>query len=235
MHMPEANRLDQVADVVRNVIRRVRPANVDEAAITRTGEGPDVSIILVPHRALGGLTLGLWADAKGVQLFWANVGDLSYHDDIDLGITVRELPWADDWEKQLVAALETELRRPIDLRSRKRLLHATLVCTVSSDRKEKFRNWLAELDDDSRARFQQFLAIAAETLSGRQSSRARAHGPRGTSVLVDTNTLISCDTASVWRPRAGSGAQIPPALRNFIEGNEASLAPLYWYEGGAQV
>jgi hypothetical protein len=78
MHMPEANRLEQVADVVREVIRRVRPANVDEAATTRTGEGPDVSIILVPHRALGGLALGLWADAKGVRLFWADVGDLSY-------------------------------------------------------------------------------------------------------------------------------------------------------------
>lgn len=139
MHMPEANRLDQVADVVREVIRRVRPANVDEAAITRTGEGPDVSIILVPHRALGGLAVGLWADAKGVQLFWAKVGDLSYHDDIDLGITIGELPWADDWEKQLVVALETELRRPINLRSRKRLLRSTLVSTVSSDRKE--RSW----------------------------------------------------------------------------------------------
>lgn len=120
VHMPEANRLNQVADLVPKVIRRVRPADVDEASITRTGEGPDVSIILVPHRALGGLALGLWANAKGIQLFWANVGDLSYHDDIDLGITVVELPWADDWETQRVTALETELRRPINLRSRKR-------------------------------------------------------------------------------------------------------------------
>jgi hypothetical protein len=33
---------------------------------------------------------------------------------------------------------------------------------------------------------------------------------------VPTNTLIRGDRASVWRPRAGSRAQIPPALSKYV-------------------
>ena len=35
------------------------------------------------------------------------------------------------------------------------------------DQQVNFRNWLAELDDDSRARFERFLEIAAAALSRR--------------------------------------------------------------------
>ena len=48
-----------------------------------------------------------------------------------------------------------------------------------SDQQVNFRSWLAELDDDSRARFQQFLDLAADAVSGRTAADPRALGPIG--------------------------------------------------------
>jgi hypothetical protein len=40
--------------------------------------------------------------------------------------------------------------------------------------------------------------------------------PARGALLPSTNTLIRSDRATVWRPRADSGAQIPPALAKYV-------------------
>jgi len=61
---------------------------IDESETALTGEGSHCLIVLIPHRALGGVSIVVWLDAKEAQVIWAQVGGLEYHDDLDLGILV---------------------------------------------------------------------------------------------------------------------------------------------------
>lgn len=107
-----------LADLVREVVDEVRPANIDPAAITVTDEGPESEIVVVPHRDLDGISLVAWADPKGARLLWAHVGDLSRHDDLDLGVVVESMSYHLDWQARLRDAIAAELKRAIWLRSR---------------------------------------------------------------------------------------------------------------------
>jgi len=88
-----------LTELVGSVLEERRPGNVDPAGPIRTGEGPEVEIVIVPHRDLDGISLVAWTDQKGARLMWAHVGDLSTHDDLDLGVVVENIPCAKHWAR----------------------------------------------------------------------------------------------------------------------------------------
>lgn len=112
----------KVADLVSAVFQRVRPENIDPAGMTVTSEGPEVEIVIVPHRDLDGVSLIAWTDQRSARLLWAHVGDLSYHDDLDLGVVVASFLYEGDWRARLQEAVVAELSRPIRIQSRSGLL-----------------------------------------------------------------------------------------------------------------
>ncbi|MDQ6721500.1 MAG: hypothetical protein M3003_12005 [Candidatus Dormibacteraeota bacterium] len=127
-----------LADLVRGVVDHVRPENVDPAGTVVTGEGPDVEIVIVAHRDLGGVSLVAWTDARGARLLWATVRDLSRHDDLDLGTVVESISYDGDWGTALRAAFAAELRRPIRLRSRTGWLRGPRVeCSIVSGGRDR--------------------------------------------------------------------------------------------------
>jgi hypothetical protein len=107
-----------LADLVRAVVDQVRPENVEPAGAIVTGEGPEVEIVIIPHRDLAGVSLVASTDARGARLLWANVGDLSTHDDLDLGVVVESISYDGDWRARLRDSFAAELRRPIRLHLR---------------------------------------------------------------------------------------------------------------------
>lgn len=107
-----------LADLVRAVVDQVRPENIDPAATTVASEGPEVEIVIVAHRDLGGVSLVAWTDTRGARLLWADVGDLSRHDDLDLGVVVESISYDGDWRARLRDSFAAELRRPIRLQGR---------------------------------------------------------------------------------------------------------------------
>lgn len=114
-----SDRHASVLAVFRSALARARPAQVrpDEAATT--GEGPAVCILVVPHHCLGGVALVAWSDADGVDVLWADVGDLGRHDGIDLGPRVASVRRHEPrWEEQLDQVVTAELARPLTLRPR---------------------------------------------------------------------------------------------------------------------
>jgi hypothetical protein len=127
-----------VVETVRLVLEELRPANVDNPAVTVTGEGHEVEIVIVPHRDLGGVSLVLWTDKNATQLLWAGIGDLSTHDDIDLGAVVTRIPHEGDWPAKLRDAVTAELHRPIRLNSKRGLFGRPRIdCYVTVAGKDK--------------------------------------------------------------------------------------------------
>jgi hypothetical protein len=137
--MPHPKAMDSaVVEIVRRVLNELGPENVDSSAVTATGEGSEVEIVIVPHRDLGGVSLVLWTDNNGTQLVWAGIGDLSNHDDIDLGEVVKRIPHEGDWGLTLRDAINAEFRRPIRLNYRRGFLARPRIdCYVTVGDKEK--------------------------------------------------------------------------------------------------
>jgi hypothetical protein len=128
----------KLADLVQAVIESVRPENVDHQGTTVTGEGPEVEIVIVPHRALSGVSLVAWTDGRKARLLWAQVGDLSTHDDLDLGVVVASIPREGDWQGRLRNAIEAELRRPIRLRTRTGWFRSpSVVCSIVTEGRDR--------------------------------------------------------------------------------------------------
>jgi hypothetical protein len=46
-----------LAELVGSVLEERRPGNLDPAGPITTGEGPEVEIVIVPHRDLDGISL----------------------------------------------------------------------------------------------------------------------------------------------------------------------------------
>lgn len=105
-------------DLVGAVLEQARPENVDPKGPVVTGEGPEVDIVIIPHRDLGGVSMVVWTDTRDARLLWAHVGDLSTHDDLDLGVVAERFPYEAGWHGRLREAIAAELRRPVHLRSR---------------------------------------------------------------------------------------------------------------------
>jgi hypothetical protein len=90
---------------------------VNPAETFITGEGVDVCILIIPHRWLGGVSLVVRSFPPGIDLLWAAVVDLSYHDQLDLGYVVAR--WRTTEGTRLVelkARLTEELSRQIEWR-----------------------------------------------------------------------------------------------------------------------
>ena len=127
-----------LAELVGSVLEERRPGNVDPAGPITTGEGPEVEIVIVPHRDLDGISLVAWTDQEGARLMWAYVGDLSTHDDLDLGVVVERIPFEGDWRSRVREALGAELSRPLLLRRRRGLFGTHLVdCWIVAAGKNK--------------------------------------------------------------------------------------------------
>lgn len=62
---------------------------IDESETALTAEGSSCLIVLIPHRALGGISIVVWLDSTHAQVTWAQVAGLDCcHDSLDLGILV---------------------------------------------------------------------------------------------------------------------------------------------------
>jgi hypothetical protein len=138
----------KLADLVGAVIEQRRPQNVDPGTMFETNEGPEVEIVIVPHRDLGGVSLVAWTDRRRARLLWANVGDLSTHDDLDLGVVVEEIAFEGDWHSRLRDAIAAELDRPIRLRTRRGLFGARIEYWIAAAGKERRIGVLRASKDD---------------------------------------------------------------------------------------
>ena len=127
----------KLTELVSSVLGSVRSENVDPTGPTVTNEGPDVEIVIVPHRDLGGVSMVAWVDKRSARLLWANVANLSTHDDLDLGVVIERIALEGDWRSRLREAIAAELNRPIELRTRRGLLGARVECWIVADGKEK--------------------------------------------------------------------------------------------------
>lgn len=113
---------------LRASLQELRPDQIDpdETAVTAEGEG--CLICLLPHRSLGGLSIvvtlveqKLWFRRAPTKLFvsWAQIGDLTYHDDLDLAVGTTVVALAEPLESSLeeaLAAVREELGRPVVVR-----------------------------------------------------------------------------------------------------------------------
>ena len=123
--------------MVGSALAQGRSENVDLTGVTMTGEGPGVEIVIVPHRDLGGVSLVAWTDERGLRLVWADVGDLSTHDDLDLGLIVERIPYEGDWQRHFRDAFAAELERPIRLRARGGLFGPRVECWIEAAGKSR--------------------------------------------------------------------------------------------------
>ena|SRR2546430_11081965 len=126
-----------LAKLVGSALEHGRSENVDPKGVVVTGEGPEVEIVIVPHRDLGGVSLVAWTDDHGARLVWADVGDLSTHDSLDLGFLVERIPYEGDWRKRFGDAFAAELERPIRLRARGGLFGARVECWIDAAGKSR--------------------------------------------------------------------------------------------------
>lgn len=106
--------VDWGLEIARQVVDAQHPENLILEAVTVTGEGPAVGIILLPHQDLGSYSLVIHVEERHVILKWAGVTDLKYHDDIDLGQEVLRLDRGlSDGDAAVRAAIAMEIGRPI--------------------------------------------------------------------------------------------------------------------------
>ena len=88
----ELSRLERdfVAALVRPLAELAAP-QVDEAETALTAEGTTCLIVLIPHRALGGISIVVWLFKDRAEVTWAQVAGLDYcHCALDLGISVAQ-------------------------------------------------------------------------------------------------------------------------------------------------
>ena len=88
--------------------------NPDETIIT--GEGPPVLILIIPHKCLDGVSLVIWNEREYVSLRWCHLGNLKYHDAIDLGLVTHFIKKYNNWLNEFAACLREELNRSILVR-----------------------------------------------------------------------------------------------------------------------
>ena len=77
-----------VASLERLLIE-MAPPQIDDTETALTGEAANCLIVLIPHRALGGISIVVWLFADRAEVTWAQVADLDRsHDSLDVGISV---------------------------------------------------------------------------------------------------------------------------------------------------
>src|SRR5439155_1107678 len=81
---------------LREVLRYEQAENVDREAITVEGEGPELEIVVIPHRDLGGLSLVVVNDEFETYLRWADIGAY-FHEDVDMATQAGRLTHLGEW------------------------------------------------------------------------------------------------------------------------------------------
>jgi hypothetical protein len=81
----------EFVDALAELLTTLAPSQVDEDETALTAEGTECLIALIPHRALGGVSIVVWLFAHRAAVTWAQVAGLDCcHDSLDLGIGVAE-------------------------------------------------------------------------------------------------------------------------------------------------
>lgn len=72
-----------------DLLEGISAPQIDENETALTADGSTRLIVLIPHRALGGISIVVWLDAAVAEVTWAQVAGLvCCHDSLDLGIGV---------------------------------------------------------------------------------------------------------------------------------------------------
>jgi hypothetical protein len=78
-------------NALRALLTEMHPPQLDESETALTAEGRACVIVLLPHRALGGIAVVVWLFGDRAEVTWAQVADLGrYHDALDAGVSVAQ-------------------------------------------------------------------------------------------------------------------------------------------------
>ena len=108
----------QLVAHLRDALAQCSPEQMDAQMTALTSEGDSILIAIMPHCALDGISLCLWFDDWGVQLFWAHVGGLAQnHDTLDCGKPAREIRATPSgtWLRDVINGVKEELRRELEV------------------------------------------------------------------------------------------------------------------------
>ena len=109
---------DFVAELGRCLAELPAP-QIDEDETALTAEGSDCLIVLIPHRALGGVSIVVWLFDDRARVTWAQLWGLgSSHDALDLGISVAQFrldPTNPDFDPVL-ECIRKQVNEPLILR-----------------------------------------------------------------------------------------------------------------------
>jgi len=103
--------------VLSAALERLRPPQVSPAETLVTEARADTLYAVIPHKALAGVSLAARLAADDIAILWARIGGLANHDDLEMGIPVGGFRLPEDGIRRSLALLETELRRPIEVRA----------------------------------------------------------------------------------------------------------------------
>ena len=115
---PLAESERQFLSALIELLSEVRPAQIDASETALTAEGDSCLIVLIPHRALGGIAIVVWLTAQEGQVTLASIGEMDRHDDIDLGVCVStvELNAAKPDFAPLLERIRLQLFAPLTVR-----------------------------------------------------------------------------------------------------------------------
>ncbi len=103
------------------MLNELSPAQVDPAQTALTHEGDSFLICLIPHRCLGGLTIDIGISTNvRISVSWADVFNLSYHDDLDMGHVIDSHEIGDLSAPDFgpaVQCVREQLTRPLTMRT----------------------------------------------------------------------------------------------------------------------
>ena len=92
---------------------------IDENETALIAEGNSCLIVLIPHRALGGVSIAVWVSSGRAEVTWAQVAALDCcHDSLDLAVSVGQFgfkPWRREFGPVLDCVAE-QINQPLTLR-----------------------------------------------------------------------------------------------------------------------
>jgi hypothetical protein len=107
-----------IAELVKLMAELAAP-QVDENETALTAEATNCLIVLIPHRALGGISIVVWLFDDRAEVTWAQVAALDCcHDSLDLGVAVagfRFDPRRPDF-RPVLDCVRSQFAEPLTLR-----------------------------------------------------------------------------------------------------------------------
>lgn len=127
----------QFVGALTRLLEEVRPGQIKPSDTSLTAEGRDL-IALLPHQALGGVSIVVSFVGASAQIQWSQIWDLShYHDDLDSGVVVERFGhlWRPTPPELIVEAVRRQLDAPIFLRC----IDSTRVSVAVRDQRDVIR------------------------------------------------------------------------------------------------